>query len=262
MSITFRTAILGFLMLAMFPISGCGEASNNDQGTSFTATGFFTDSTGETGLTGIDVASGIDNPVVTDPQANNVLVEGRYTVIYMGLENRMTRQFVRVTRIECSYEVEGASIAIPSDSFNSSLVVPAGTSAAAAEGQAATVEPGQAFVGFEVLSVDLFSFLNNNIADFPQRPFRLIATCTAVGVTQAGDAIESNPLYFPIVISETAECCFGEGLTPSNGGYQTGTGTGGTITFAEETTTTTGTSTTGAPATETSETAEEEPAEE
>ena len=56
----------------------------------------------------------------------------------------------------------------------------------------------------------------------------------AVGVTQSGDVLITNDLYFPITLVDHAECCTGTGVNPYAGGYETGTGTGGTPYMQEQ----------------------------
>ena len=54
-------------------------------------------------------------------------------------------------------------------------------------------------------------FLNNNQNSLPEIPFEMAATCFAVGITQAGDVLESNTLNLPIVFLE--ETTFGTGTS-------------------------------------------------
>ncbi len=238
MSIT-RKAALGLLVISL--IAGaisCGNSSNNDQGTSFLALGFFAeDDEGnpdpEIYQSGEIVPLFADSALLTPLQ----VFDGHLTLARMGLQNRLTTMFIRVTRIDCSYSIAGTVLPIPDDSFNSSVVI--GPSPAAEEGVPAAggdgIPPNNIYIEFEIVSPDVMAYLNANQNSLPQLPFRMIATCTATGVTQAGDALETNPLNYLIQFVDYAECCTGTvGEVPgtTGGGFQTGTGDGGTITFA------------------------------
>ena len=94
-------------------VSSCGSASNNDQGASFLNLGFFSESTCSTGLAGFPVNS---------PQGNASGVFGSNSggviqTAFIQFENRLSEQFIRVSRIDCAYEVPGATISIPSGTF-------------------------------------------------------------------------------------------------------------------------------------------------
>lgn len=241
MSITLKSATFGLLLLALAPtFISCGGSTNNDQGTSFTATGFYTDVLKTTGIMGANVVlssdvsgtGGLVSNVLTE-DGTAIAVDGRQLFIYMALSNRLSKQFVRVVRIDCSYDIQGATIAVPDDSVSTSVVIEAGASTTV--DNVTTVTPSEGVVGFAILTPDLFSFLNNNSNSLPVLPYSATAICSAVAVTQAGDTITSNPLYFAIEFFDSADCCTGTG-TGGGGGYQTTSGTGGTIT-------TTGTST-------------------
>jgi hypothetical protein len=211
------TALFMTIVAVVGLVVGCGSSGvNNDQGTSFLALGFFDDSTGTVGRSGdvLPLFSDVQQPAFNDSQ---------YWV-FIGLANRLSRQFLRVVRIDCDYKVEGSFINIPSDSYAFSTVLsPVGE---AGDGQAPQPQEGfgqTVFAGFQLLSPDIFSFLNNNRVLLPSLPFRLIATCSATGVTQGGNTMTTNPLNFSIQFVRSEECCTG-GPGP---GFQQGPGTGG-----------------------------------
>lgn len=216
------------LLAAAGNIYGCGNSSNNDQGTSFTATGFFSDSSGTTGDGGAIIALGRDVPTLEAEDslgvAPPVRIDGQAATTFIGLQNRFNQRpgtlqddgvFIRTERVDCEYVVPGAQIAIPGDSNPLGNVIEAGEST--------TSE-------FLIISPDLFSFLNVNRSLLPELPFRMTAVCRAVGVTRAGATLTSNSLNFLIVVSDAAECCTGVGIFGS-GGFQEGEGTGGTPDF-------------------------------
>ena len=145
---------------------------------------------------------------------------GKQSSLSCRRTNRLTQQFIRVDRIDCSYDVQGADprLQIPVDSFSVGAVVPP------TPGNVATTTAfSEGVFGFEVVSPDLFAFLNVNRNLLPELPFRATATCSAVGVTQAGDTLETNRLNYFLQFGDVAECCTGEP------GFQNGPGTGGTL---------------------------------
>ncbi len=210
-----------------------GGATNNDQGTSFLAFGYFPDTESTAGVTGVNTFLSNDSNTGTDDDGGNALqgAGGREIIITMGIQNRLRSQFIRVARIDCDYTVPGAdpSFSVPSDSFNGGGVI-------AAAGPSTTPGGPQAGSGsilkssFTVLSTDIYSYLNVNRNYLPELPFRMLATCRAVGITQAGDVLVTNDLPFQIIFLDQAECCTGEdGENPGVlGGFQTGPGVGGT----------------------------------
>ena len=224
---------------------GCGSGSplgggstNNDQGTSFLAYGYFSDVAGATGVSGLYTFLAPDNNSVVPTPAGSVIggtlqtypYDGRFTTLFMGLQNRLSSQYIRVTRIDCDYFVPGSdpSLVIPSDSFNTGTVI-------AASGIPETPIPGgpqagvgsKGVVGFNLISTDVYSFLNVNRNRLPELPFRMIAECKAIGIGQAGDVIVTNPLATTVTMLDAQECCTGGTITTPLGGFQTGTGSGG-----------------------------------
>ena len=214
----------------------CGSSTNNDQGTSFLAFGYYADAAGSTG------SSGTVAPLYTDVPVGNI--DGLQTQTFMGLQNRLTRQFIRVVRFDCDYSVSGSFINIPSESFATSTVIgptvattTGGTTGGATGGTTGGTTGGAAgggavasrqYIGFQILSPDIYSFINNNKASFPELPFRMTAICSATGITQSGDVLTTNPLNYFIQFVENSECC-----TDGNGNgrpdFQVGTGTGGNL---------------------------------
>ncbi len=214
------SAVLAALLLGG---AACGGSTNNDQGTSFLASGYFDGA--ETPVTGyvLPLASDIPNTGTETPDGagftNSFPADGLQAIVRMRLENRLSSQFLRVSRIDCSYLVPGASpaLVLPNDSFNASAVI---------QPEATTDFP------FQIISPDLFSYLNVNRNLLPELPFRMLAECSAIAVTQAGDTIRSNPLTFFVQFLDAAECCTGgDGPAPGfSGGFQQGPATGGDFT--------------------------------
>ena len=210
----FRSLRTNFLVLISLCVIasalGCGGASNNDQGTSFTATGFFNDDgSGRSGFTTV-LFSDLANPVLGGG-------DGQIVFSNIGVQNNLSNQFIRIVRVDCSYEIPGGSVTVPDDS----QLIPGIVEALG----------GQALIGFALVSTDIFSFLNNNQNFLPQLPFRMFVTCSVTGVTQAGDTITTNPISARVNFVDQTECCPGE----PNPGFQIGTGSGGTINFEQDT---------------------------
>lgn len=192
-----------------------GGSSNNDQGTSFLAFGYFGGADGGTGATGFNTFLSVDNN--NNPDFNGVIgttpFDGRIATVFIGLQNRLSSQFIQVTRIDCDYTVPGSdpSLQIPSESFNTGSVIASSgdgvVNPAAGSGSTDKIE-------FPMLTPDLFSFLNVNRNLLPEVPFRMILECRAVGITQAGDVLVTNQLPFTVFFFDTAACCTG---TNNNG---------------------------------------------
>ncbi|MBP9837161.1 MAG: hypothetical protein KBC84_00455 [Proteobacteria bacterium] len=230
-------------------IISCGTAaSNNDQGTSFLAFGWFTQTgTTATPNTGQNVGVNSDFSTITD--GNGQLLDGKQVLVSMGLQNRLTSQFVTLKRIDCSYSLEGTNgtITLPNDSSNVSSVLAPAANPTTGEPVLPGAEIGtgsanftsESIVEFPIISTDQFSYLNVYTNSLPALPFRITATCHGVGVTQAGDTITTNDLNYPVILHDTAECCTGnDGENPAggtSGGFQGGAATGGGIDFSDGT---------------------------
>lgn len=224
MSRFFRTtsALIVVSGLVASSLLGCGSASNNDQGASFTAIGYFADITGET----YDL--GRITPISLD--TSSTTFDGYTQLTYIGLQNRMAAQYIRVDRVDCDYVVPGSTLSIPSDSHSLGGVIE-GTGADVGvgddgEGDGEVVEEGGPtilYAGFFIVSTDISSFLNVNRNSLPELPFQLVAQCRAVGVTQAGDTLVSNDLNYQITFTQAAASASGDD------GFQNGPGTGGDV---------------------------------
>jgi hypothetical protein len=157
-----------------------------------------------------------------------VLVDGQQLTLWLGIENRLSKQFIRVTRVDCSYDVQGSNLSIPSDATPKGFVLGATDTTDDGFADDTAVRPQVGFLGLPLVSTDVFSYLNVNRNSLPPLPFRMTATCSATGISQAGDVFTTNPVSITIVFFEEAECCTGDS------GFQNGTGTGGTLPGSEE----------------------------
>ena len=228
---------------AVAALVACGSGTNNDQGTSFLAIGFSEDGTEGSGDSGtiMPLSTDVSGLTVTLPNDVALAADGLMATTYIGLQNRMAQQFIRIERIECDYDVPGATIAIPHDAWATAAVIE-GTGASVGpdlgNGEADPIAYSTEFVEFPVVSTNLYSFLNVNRNSLPELPFRLVATCYATGVTQSGAVLTTNPLNFTAEFVEVSECCTGATgeSTGAAGGFQEGTGTGGDFdSFGEDT---------------------------
>ncbi len=216
----FRKFIIASLITGMVTtgLLACGGgASNNDQGTSFTAIGYYHDGEGESGMSGLVFQI---NPDVVDSTSEDAIYPPM-ALGYLGLQNNLTSQFIRVERFDCSYDIPGAdpSLVIPTDTWNISTVI-AAAGEETEEGET-TEGTSQSFSQFPVVSAGILEFINVNRNSMPDAPFNLIVTCVAVGISQAGDVYESNPASIQAVLHE--------GYEPFNGSVPTGPGVGGNI---------------------------------
>jgi len=209
--------VISVLLFGGLFIGGCGSSTTNDQGTSFLALGYLANSDGSLGLTGIatpinrDVAANGGAPF---PLSLEVDVEDGIQPPFIGLENRLTEQFINVSRVDCDYDVPGGSVAVPSDSFALALnLAPRVTG----DDDAAVSGGSQAFAGFELISPDILAFLNASINSLPELPFRVVINCRAVGVSQAGDQFVTNDIFFQWRLIEDPLV-----TTPASGGNDLG----------------------------------------
>ncbi len=236
---------LSVLILASGFISCGGTGSTNDQGTSFLALGFFTLVDDEV----VPSTQVITNPYTdrsTITSDNGIPSDGTATFRLIGVENRLSTQFLRVTRVDCSHDVQGSSLVVPDESVTKSFVlgpaefddanpanngVPVGTepNPTLVEEDATPLRPQVLFFNVPVVSTDISSFLNVNQNSLPELPFTMTTTCTVTGISQAGTTFTTNPVSISVLFVDAAECCTGTGLN-GGGSFQEGTSVGGTLT--------------------------------
>jgi len=240
-------ALVATAVLLGAVLAGCGGGTtNNDQGTSFLALGYFDDSTGDVGRSGVSALLGPDSAIITSD--GGFQADGNAVGVFIGFQNRLSNQFIRLERIECAYDVPGANpgFRIPNDSHNTAAIISASPSADDRDEDGNPIPLGtdgensgsRLFYGFPIVSTDIISYLNVNRNSLPELPFSLIATCQGVGVTQAGDVLITNPVQFQVEFLDQAECCTGSTgeIGGDDGGFQGGTGNGGGILFDDGTT--------------------------
>lgn len=230
-----------FITGAVLYLMSCGSATNNDQGTSFTALGFFDLADGTEGDSGTVVLVNNDFggcnlqgniqgvcplfvPVDKDPEEEGI--QGGF----IGLQNNLTNQFMRTVRMDCCYTLPGAdpSLSIPCDAYNFTTVLSAAPAAGVEVEEAGNV----AFVQVQQVSPDLLSFLSVNQNLLPELPYRMTAECEVVGVSQAGDVFTTNTVNYQIQFAELEEPNL-PGSAPGTGGDINSFGDGSSSSAAE-----------------------------
>lgn len=183
--------------------SGCGGASNNDQGVSVTLLGFFAEGleAGEdelpAGLTGLILPLDSASLEPSFPAAT----------AFIGVQNNLRNQFFRVEGVHLSYDAQGARVAIPDDFYPVTTTVGPFVSEEGGSEEDDSVfdstlpdsfsgenAPGNVSIAeIDVITASILEFINLNRNSFPDLPFKIAATATVTGVTSAGDRIETNP---------------------------------------------------------------------
>jgi hypothetical protein len=186
--------IVGILVLAgiVLAIGGCGSASNNDQGMSFTLIGF-----SKSGGSGDD--SGQILPLGTDQESSGTpSVQGALT--FYGVQNNLSNQGVRVDRAFLDFYVDGATMQPPQTTVPMGFVLgpvastTAGGSLPPSWSTIANVKWYQQFV----VPPDVMAWLNLNRNSLPELPFQMTVHVRVTGVTTAGDRLETNTLDYPV----------------------------------------------------------------
>lgn len=174
------------LISTIFSLLSCGSAgTNNDQGIIFQSIGYFTSSAGDSGDSGEIVALSS----TTNDFGGFGAFNGRTLTTFIGLRSNLSSQFINLVRIDCDYTIQGASVNIPSDSVSSGGVISSGS---------------DFYTEFEMITPDIFSFLNVNRNSLPELPFRMTAFCAGVGISEAGDTFVTNRSPFFIQFVESA----------------------------------------------------------
>lgn len=187
--------VAGFLVAGA--VAGCGSASSNDQGTSFSLLGFFTEA-GEEGEP-LPTFANITFPISELDEEGEATVGAETSV--MGVENFLGCQGLRADRLHLSYFVPGATDQPPSTIQAVSAIM--GPSGGSSEGESvsgceSSLPPGfanissRAFVTVPVVPAAVREWIVLNRGSLPEAPFNLIVSAYVSGVTTAGDRYESN----------------------------------------------------------------------
>jgi hypothetical protein len=176
--------IAGILVVTLLAAIGCGSASNNDQGVSFTMLGYSVAGTAGAGTGGTTAAcstspnlSGGTFPISTDTETAGSTNE---VLVGVVVQNNLTTQFIRTQSIALEYIIPGAEIQPPS------TAVPYGGVVAQAGGLQCGV--------VALVPPQILSWLNLNRGSLPELPFMLIVRGQVTGTTVAGDVLTSNPV--------------------------------------------------------------------
>lgn len=202
-----RKVLLTAVVIAL--ISGCGSATNNDQGVSVSLLGFFTefgecDSDLPAGLLGqsipISGSQGFDSGTVGN---NEILGTESGVAAILGLQNNITQQGFRAQRAYLEYYIEGASVQPPSTTIPFSLFVgPAidpnadqntgfDSSLPNSFGQSFC---NRAFGQAVYLPAEVRAWLNLNRGSLPELPVTMVVSVTVTGLSTAGDRYDTNPV--------------------------------------------------------------------
>jgi hypothetical protein len=186
----FFGSIAGFAVVVLLASYWGGCGTSNDQGISFRALGFFSDTTGETG------ESGRSTPLACTDRVEAAI----------GLENVMI-QGIQVERVQMTYRIAGSSLQMqPSQEAISGRLGPS-------SGQEPS-NPPRGFFDVLVLSDAQIDFLDQNRSQLPEFPFRLIATAQGVGTTDSGDVFFTNKVSYTVDFLDD-DACGGTDGTPT-----------------------------------------------
>lgn len=210
-------AAMTLTLAGTMSLVGCGSATSNDQGVSFTLLGFFTEApdaaadckTLPTGVLGLYMPLNDPSSEVS-PAAGDQLV-------YLGMQNNLSQQFIRTDRVFIEYYVPGASTQPPSTSLPfSAMINPSvssstdGTSGGttAAKAFESSLPPSfgggscsRSYGGFTVVPEDVRSWMNFNRGELPEPPFVMTAIVSLTGITSAGDRLTSNEASIDIHVT-------------------------------------------------------------
>lgn len=174
-------SLISVVALAMI---GCGTASNNDQGVSFTMLGYSIANASTTPTSGTSIVQCSTVPNLSGgvfALGSTAETSGSSGQVLAGVvvQNNLTTQFIRTQSVALQYIIPGASIQPPS------TVVPYGSVVAKA---------GGLFCGVvSIVPPQILAWMSLNRNSLPETPFMLIVRGQVTGTTVAGDVLTSNP---------------------------------------------------------------------
>ena len=188
------------LVLLTLLALGCGSSTRNDQGVSFTFFGWFADIEGTAGAESVAMPIGGVNPETAGFE-NDV-------VLYAGLQNNLTGQFIRVERLFHTFYVPGSTISIPDTSVSVPGVISPSSLASSDSNSSLPAGASQfgenggnvIFAGALLVPRSVREFISLNRNNFPEPPFVMIVTSYASGVTSAGKRMDSNEVEIEVVV--------------------------------------------------------------
>lgn len=207
---TVTKSLIGLLLIPAF-IIGCGGASSNDQGVSFTFLGWFSEvpSSGSstTGLLGKIVPI---NGGTTDETGD--LTGGTGAVFAVaGVQNNLDGQFIRTDRMLFSFEIEGAEAQPPSTVQPFSGIVGPGSNSGSSSSSSSSADAASSarsslppnftnantlYGNVPVVPLEVMQWINFNRSSLPELPFTMVVTASISGITSGGDRLDTNPMQF------------------------------------------------------------------
>ncbi len=172
---------------------GCGSASNNDQGVSVTLYQM------------VPSSSAVPLSVSTEGVVSTGALSGTY-----GFQNNLSSQGFRLQRIFLRFFVEASDEQPPETTVAIGAVLgPAGTAEVlpGEDVQDGTLPdgfndlPNSALVSAFVIPPEIKSWLNLNRDLLPEPPYSLTIEAFGIGITTAGDQLETNPLSTSVTIT-------------------------------------------------------------
>lgn len=227
-----RNLLAGLIVSAS--VLGCGSATNNDQGASFTLLGYFASiGSGETLPTQVTGLSILLSDTQSDEQAPGAGNFGGGTVLgVIGVQNNLVAQFIRTDQVFFEYNVPGASAQPPSTNYP--VVLTLGPAESASVNPPSSSLPGgfegisnRAFAEVPVLPAEIRQWMSLNRNSLPDLPFIMSVTTVVSGVTSAGDRFETNPAQLLIQVNDDTVITPTEGNPPDES--EGGSGTPGEI---------------------------------
>ena len=198
--------LLTALVLLGVLLVGCGDSKRNDQGISFAAIGWFSDSAGSTGLSGFDIQLSDFVRGSTTPATDGT---GELITAFLQVQNFLAAQTIRVQRVHHEYIVPGASISVPQTSVGLNAIlgpVPGNFGDSPVNPDSTLPESAQDFSAVTtgevpVVTTAVQQFIRLNLAQFPEPPFVMTVRSYATAVTSARDRVDTNTVDLDIVFT-------------------------------------------------------------
>lgn len=193
MRMSWKNAMQGLIGAALVgALWGCGSASNNDQGMSFTLFQMTPSS------------SSVPLSTSREGTTSTGALSGTY-----GFQNNLLGQGVRLQRVFLRFFVEGSGEQPPETTVAIGAVLgPAGPAPADPDGSAGGSLPegfenipNTASVSAFMLPPEIMSWLNLNRSLLPEPPYSITIEAYATGITTAGDRLDTNPLGTSVTIT-------------------------------------------------------------
>ncbi len=233
-SLTKIGKLLGLALAVVCTLSACGGGSNNDQGVSFTLTGF--ENSEGTPIFGTAVALSSDFEAGGGGSTDGLESSGVFAVYV--LQNNLNHG-IRTQRAFVSYHIDGSSVQPPATTIPMGLVLGPEPTAYASNPSSLPAGfaniPNQNKANGPIVTPDVLEWLNFNKSQLPDLPFIMTATTYVGGITTAGDYVESNPIDFVVeftpdnIISPTGPDTGGTGASELPSSVGSGTGLEGQV---------------------------------